>query len=185
MHEKLQRAKAVFLADFRGMNVGKATELRNELRKAAVEYKVVKNTLLELASRETDKESLKPFFTGPTAIALSYDDPVAAAKVLSKFAKEQQATFKLKAGVLTGKAITVADIQALADLPSREVLLAKLLGIHAGPGNEFRRRAGCRTGQFCPCARSNQRQKRRQLTNNLLIRITEELNNGNYQSRSS
>ena len=107
MHEKLQRAKAVFLADFRGMNVGKATELRNELRKAAVEYKVVKNTLLELASRETDKESLRPFFTGPTAVALSYDDPVAAAKVLSKFAKEQQATFKLKAGVLTGKPISV------------------------------------------------------------------------------
>ena len=137
MHEKLQRAKAVFLADFRGMNVGKATELRNELRKAAVEYKVVKNTLLELASRETDKESLKPFFTGPTAVALSYDDPVAAAKVLSKFAKEQQATFKLKAGVLTGKAITVPDIQALADLPSREVLIAKLLGTMQAPMSNF------------------------------------------------
>ena len=137
LHEKLQRAKAVFLADFRGMNVGKATELRNELRKAAVEYKVVKNTLLDLASRETDKESLKPFFVGPTAVALSYDDPVAAAKVLSKFAKEQQATFKLKAGVLTGKAISVSDIQSLADLPSREVLLAKLLGSMQAPTANF------------------------------------------------
>ncbi len=137
LHEKLQRAKAVFLADFRGMNVDKATELRNELRKAAVEYKVVKNTLLELASRETDKESLKPYFTGPTAVALSYDDPVAAAKVLSKFAKEQQATFKLKAGVLTGKSITVPDIQALAELPSREVLLAKLLGTLQAPTANF------------------------------------------------
>ncbi len=137
LHEKLQRAKAVFLADFRGMNVGKATELRNELRKAAVEYKVVKNTLLELASRETDKESLRPFFTGPTAVALSYDYPVAAAKVLSKFAKEQQATFKLKGGVLTGKAISVPDIQALADLPSREVLLAKLLGSMQAPAANF------------------------------------------------
>ena len=137
LHDKLQRAKAVFLADFRGMNVEKATELRNELRKAAVEYKVVKNTLLELASRETDKESLQPHFAGPTAIALSYDDPVAAAKVLSKFAKEQQATFKLKAGVLTGKPITVPDIQALADLPSREVLLAKLLGTIQAPTANF------------------------------------------------
>jgi large subunit ribosomal protein L10 len=137
LHEKLQRAKAVFLADFRGMNVGKATELRNELRKAAVEYKVVKNTLLDLASRDTDKESLQPFFTGPTAVALSYDDPVAAAKVLSKFAKEQQATFKLKAGVLTGKAISVSDIQALADLPSREVLIAKLLGTMQAPATNF------------------------------------------------
>lgn len=137
MHDKLQRAKAVFLADFRGMNVGKATELRNELRKASVEYKVVKNTLLDLASRDTDKESLQPFFVGPTAVALSYDDPVAAAKVLSRFAKEQQATFKLKAGVLTGKPITVSDIQALADLPSREVLIAKLLGTMQAPISNF------------------------------------------------
>ena len=133
LHEKLQRAKAVFLADFRGMNVGKATDLRNELRKASVEYRVVKNTLLDLASRETDKESLSPHYIGPTAIAFSYDDPVAAAKVLSRFAKEQQATFKLKAGILSGKVISVADIQALADLPSREVLIAKLVSAQSNP----------------------------------------------------
>ena len=137
LHDKLQKANAVFLADFRGMNVGKATELRDELRKASVEYKVVKNTLLDLASRDTDKESLQPFFKGPTAVALSYDDPVAAAKVLSRFAKEQQATFKLKAGVLTGKPISVTDIQALADLPSREVLIAKLLGTMQAPVSNF------------------------------------------------
>ncbi len=137
LHDKLQKANAVFLADFRGMNVGKATELRDELRKASVEYKVVKNTLLDLASRDTDKESLQPFFKGPTAVALSYDDPVAAAKVLSRFAKEQQATFKLKAGILTGKPISVTDIQALADLPSREVLIAKLLGTMQAPVSNF------------------------------------------------
>jgi large subunit ribosomal protein L10 len=137
LHDKLQRAKAVFLADFRGMNVGKATDLRNELRKASVEYKVVKNTLLDLASRETDKESLSPHYVGPTAIAFSYDDPVAAAKVLSRFAKEQQATFKLKAGILSGKVISVADILALADLPSREVLIAKLLGTMQAPTANF------------------------------------------------
>jgi large subunit ribosomal protein L10 len=98
---------------------------------------VVKNTLLELASRETDKESLSPHYVGPTAVALSYDDPVAAAKVLSRFAKEQQATFKLKAGMLSGKVISVADIQALADLPSREVLLAKLLATMQAPTTNF------------------------------------------------
>jgi len=136
LHEKLKRAKAVFLADFRGMSVGKATGLRDELRKASVEYKVV-NSLLDLASRETDKESLSPHYVGPTAIALSYDDPVSAAKVLSRFAKEQQAIFKLKAGILSGKVITVADIQALADLPSREVLLAKLLGSMQAPTSNF------------------------------------------------
>ena len=137
LHDKLKRAKAVFLADFRGMNVEQATTLRNELRTAAVEYKVVKNTLLELASKETDKESLSPHYAGPTAIAFSYDDPVAAAKVLSKFAKTQADAFKLKAGVLSGKAITVSDIQALADLPSREVLIAKLLGTINAPVANF------------------------------------------------
>lgn len=137
LHDKLKRAQAIFLTDFRGMTVEKATELRNELRKAAVEYKVVKNTLLELASKETDKESISSHFAGPTAVAISYDDPVAAAKVLSKFAKEQAAVFKLKAGILTGKPLTVADIQALADLPSREVLIAKMLGSMNAPATNF------------------------------------------------
>lgn len=85
LHDKLDRAKAVFLADFRGLNVGKVTEIRNELRKAEVEYKVVKNTLLELAVRDTDKQALSDHFAGPTAVALSYTDPVAAAKVLSRY----------------------------------------------------------------------------------------------------
>lgn len=137
MHDKLMRAQAVFLTDFRGMNVEKATELRNELRKAGVEYKVVKNTLLELASRDTDKVTLTAHFTGPTAIALTYTDPVAAAKVLSKFAKEQQAIFKLKAGVLSGKPLSVQEIQSLADMPSREVLIAKLLGTMQAPTTNF------------------------------------------------
>lgn len=137
LHEKLLSAKAVFLADFRGMNVTQATELRNELRKASVEYRVVKNTLLDLASQGTDKVSLTPHFAGPTAIAFSYDDPVAAAKVLTRCAKDQQATFKLKAAVLSGKSISVSDIQALADLPSREVLLAKLLGTLNAPISGF------------------------------------------------
>ena len=137
LKDKLQQATAVFLADFRGMNVEKATNLRNELRKADVEYKVVKNTLLELASQDTDKSGLSQHFTGPTAIALTYTDPVSAAKVLSKFAKEQQQTFKLKAGVLSGKVISVPEIQALADLPSREVLLAKMLGSMNAPVTNF------------------------------------------------
>jgi len=137
LHEKLKAAKAVFIADFRGMNVEQATQLRNELRSAAVEYKVVKNTLLERASRDTDKEPLSPHYAGPTAIALSYEDPVSAAKVLSRFAKEKQNIFKLKAGVLSGKIITVSDIQALSDLPSREVLIAKLLGTMNAPIGNF------------------------------------------------
>lgn len=137
MHEKLSKAKAVFLADFRGMSVEKATTLRNDLRKAEVEYRVVKNTLLELASADTDAAALVTHFKGPTAVAMTYSDPVAAAKVLAKYAKEQQATFKLKAGVLSGKMISVPEIQALSELPSREVLIAKMLGSMNAPATNF------------------------------------------------
>lgn len=137
MHERLSRAKAVFLADFRGMNVGQATTLRNELRNASVEYKVFKNTLLDLAAKGTDVECLAPHLAGPTAIAISYDDPVSAAKVLSKFAKDPQAKLVLKAGVLSGKLLDVKQIQALADLPSREVLIAKMLGSMQAPATNF------------------------------------------------
>ena len=137
MHERLTRAKAVFLADFRGMSVGKATILRNELRGASVEYKVFKNSLLDRATLGTDMECLSPYLTGPTAIAISYDDPVGAAKVLSKFAKDPQGKFVLKVGVLSGKLLDVKQIQALAELPSREVLLAKMLGSMQAPATNF------------------------------------------------
>jgi large subunit ribosomal protein L10 len=137
MHERLTRAKAVFLADFRGMSVEKATTLRNELRGASVEYKVFKNTLLDRAAQGTDMECLSPYLTGPTAIAISYDDPVSAAKVLSKFAKDPQGKFVLKVGVLSGKVLDLKQIQALAELPSREVLLAKMLGSMQAPATNF------------------------------------------------
>ena len=137
MHERLTRAKAVFLADFRGMSVDKATTLRNELRGASVEYRVFKNSLLDRAAQGTDMECLSPYLIGPTAIAISYDDPVAAAKVLSKFAKDPQGNFILKVGVLSGKLLDVKQIQALAELPSREVLLARMLGSMQAPATNF------------------------------------------------
>ncbi|MCM0082711.1 50S ribosomal protein L10 [Geomonas sp. Red32] len=148
MHEKLQRAQAIFAADFRGMTVTQAEALRVELRKANVEFKVFKNTLLEIASKGTDKEGITPFLAGPTAIALSYDDPVAAAKVLSKFSKDATTPFTLKAGVLTGKTINPSDVQALADLPSREVLLARMLGSMQAPTSNFVRVLAAVPGGF-------------------------------------
>lgn len=137
MHERLTRAKAVFLADFRGMNVGQATTLRNDLRNASVEYKVFKNTLLDLAAKGTEAECLSPYLAGPTAIAISYDDPVSAAKVLSKYAKDPAGKFVLKVGALSGKLLDAKQIQALADLPSREVLIAKMLGSMQAPATNF------------------------------------------------
>ena len=113
---------------------------------ASVEYKVFKNTLLDRAAKGTDMECLSPYLTGPTAIAISYDDPVSAAKVLSKFAKDPQGKFVLKVGVLSGKLLDVKQIQALADLPSREVLHRQDARFHAGTCHQLRRRACCAAG---------------------------------------
>lgn len=136
MAERLQNTTATFLADYRGINVDQATRLRRELTAAGVEYRVVKNNLLKLAAKGTPAEGLQEFCAGPTAIALSGDDPVAPAKILSKYAKEITA-FELKAGVLSGQLLSVADITALADLPSREELLAKALSCMNAPVSNF------------------------------------------------
>ncbi len=136
MSEKLSNTQAVFLADYRGIDVEQATQLRRELVQAGVEYKVIKNNLLKLAAQGTLAEGLQEFCAGPTAIALAGADPVAPAKILSKFAKEIEA-FELKAGVLSGKLMSVAEIGALAALPSREELLAKALSSMNAPVTNF------------------------------------------------
>ncbi len=133
---KLVSAKAAFLADYRGLNVEQVNKLRNELRGVGVEYRVAKNTLLRLAVRETASECLSSYFEGPTAIAIVNEDPVASAKILAEFAKTN-AKFELKAGALQGKVLTADDIKTLAELPSREVLLAKMLGSFNAPVSNF------------------------------------------------
>lgn len=132
----LATATATFLADYRGMNVEATNKLRGELRAVGVDYRVVKNTLLRLAAKGTDAECLGSQLAGPTAVAFATGDPAASAKVLSEFAKSSK-VFELKGGVLGGKILSVDEIQALADLPSREVLLAKLLGSINAPTSNF------------------------------------------------
>lgn len=134
--QRLEDTQATFLADYRGINVEQATQLRRELTQAGVEYRVVKNNLLKLAAQGTPAEDLKSYCVGPTAIALSGNDPVAPAKILSKFAKEIDA-FELKAGVLSGKLLSVEEISALAELPSHEELLAKALSSMNAPLTNF------------------------------------------------
>lgn len=136
LKQKLNDSQAAFLADYRGINVDQATALRRELTSAGVEYRVVKNNLLKLAAEDTPAVDLQPYCAGPTALALAGDDPVAPAKILSKFAKEIDA-FELKAGVLSGKPLSVADITALAELPSREELLAQALSSMNAPLTNF------------------------------------------------
>jgi len=125
--QKLEASQSVVLTDYRGLNVAEVTDLRNKLREAGIEFKVVKNTLTRIAANQIGLGGLDPYLEGPTAIAFGTDDAVAPAKILSEFAKTHK-NLELKAGVLEGKVIDLAAIKALADLPSREVLLAKVLG---------------------------------------------------------
>ena len=134
--EKLKASKATFVADYRGLSVEEVNALRRELTKAGVEYRVVKNTLLKLAAKGTGAECLEDHLAGPTAIAIAGDDPVAPAKILSEYAKTKD-KFKLKVGSLDGKLLSTEDIRALAELPSREVLLGKLLGTLNAPVTNF------------------------------------------------
>jgi len=136
LSEKLVAAKATFLADYRGLNVEQVDKLRGELRGAGVEYRVVKNTLLRLAAKGTGSECLSDHLAGPTAIAIAGTDPVAPAKILSEFAKANK-NFELKVGALNGDLLNLAQIEALAELPSREVLLAKVLGSLNAPASNF------------------------------------------------
>jgi len=127
LQEKLGRVKGAVLTDYRGLNVSQMTRLRRKLREAGVEYQVVKNTLLRLAARQAGMEGLDPYLSGPTAIAFGYQDPVSPARVLSEFAREFK-QLAIKAGVVEGKIIDREGVRSLAELPSREVLLGRLLG---------------------------------------------------------
>lgn len=124
--EKLQRGQCVVLTDYRGLDVKEITELRRRLREVGVEFKVLKNTLTLIAAKECGLDELEPYLEGPTAVAFGYDDPVVGAKVISDFAKEH-ADLEVKGGVLNGRVIDVEAVKSLADLPSREQLIAQVL----------------------------------------------------------
>mgnify|MGYP006283864829 FL=1 len=136
LNEKFSRAQAVVLTDYRGLDTTAMNELRVQLREASVEYQVVKNTLMLRASEGTDMALLKDHFVGPSAVAVSYEDPVAPAKVLTKFGKDHPA-LELKAAVLGGKFVDVEGIKTLSKLPSREELLSQLLSVFNGPARSF------------------------------------------------
>jgi len=131
LHERFIKSKVVILTDYNGLNVPKINDLRRRLLKVESEFKVAKNSLFKRAAQDTDAALIEDAFKGPTAVALSYDDPVASAKVLSEFAKEHP-ELEIQAGVLNGKVIGLSEIKALSVLPSREVLLGQLLSVING-----------------------------------------------------
>lgn len=134
--EKIDKAQSVVLVDYRGLNVGQLTELRSKYREAGVEYKVYKNTMMRFAFKDAGLEDFNEFLKGPSAIAFGYDDPVQAAKITSDFAKDNE-KLEIKAGIVDGKVIDVAGVKDLASLPSREVLVAQVLGGLNGPIQGF------------------------------------------------
>ena len=125
--EKLEASQSVVLIDYRGLTVAELTELRNQMREAGVEYQVLKNTMIKRAAEKAGIEGLDPILEGPTAVAFGINDPVAPAKILTKFAKDTK-KITIKGGVLAGNAIDVAAVENLAKLPSKEELIAKMLG---------------------------------------------------------
>jgi large subunit ribosomal protein L10 len=126
LREQLSNAGSVVLTDYRGLTVEQDTNMRAVLREKGVEYKVVKNNILRHAIEGTAYEGFKDYLAGPTAIAMSKDE-VAPAKVLFDFVKKIEA-LEFKAGAVDGKVIDVKGVEALAKLPSKEELVAKMLG---------------------------------------------------------
>ena len=125
--EKFEKAQTAVLVDYRGLNVAEVTDLRNQLRKAGVEYAVLKNTMINLAVKDMGLDDMKAHLEGPTAVAFGYDDAVAPAKILAEFAKKTK-KITIKCGVCDGAYIDEAGVQALANTPSREVLIARIMG---------------------------------------------------------
>jgi large subunit ribosomal protein L10 len=130
--ERVKGFRAAVLTNYRGLNVEQLNQLRQRLREEKISYHVVKNTLMKLASKGTDLEKLDHYFEGPTAIAISYGDPVLLAKILSEFVKTQP-SLEIKVGLIQGKLASPEEVKALATMPSREVLLGQILGGIQGP----------------------------------------------------
>ena len=122
LNERFSKAAVIIVTDYKGLDVAAINDLRRKLRQEEVEYQVAKNSLLIRAAEETDVALIRGTFKGPNAVAMSYGDPVAPAKILSDFAKDHK-VFEITIGVMGGKILDTNEIKSLAGLPSREVLL--------------------------------------------------------------
>ena len=123
---KLKNSVAGVVVDYKGISVADDTKLRRELREAGVEYTVVKNTMLRLALADLGYTEMEKVLEGSTAIAISKEDPIAAAKILGKYAEDSKGKFSIKAGYMDGKEMDVAEVQQLAKLPGKQELLSML-----------------------------------------------------------
>ena len=134
----IKDAQSVVLVDYRGLTVEQDTKLRKNLREAGITYKVYKNTFMNFAFKGTEFESLAPYLEGPSAVAISTEDATAPARVLSEFAKTAD-KLEIKAGVVEGTLYDAKGMATIASIPSREVLISKLLGSLQSPVTNFAR----------------------------------------------
>jgi large subunit ribosomal protein L10 len=141
LKQKFARATSVYVAEYRGLDVQAMNALRKRIRnegRGDYEYRVAKNTLLRRAADGSQVAEIASHFDGPTAIALSYGDPVGLAKILTEFAKDHEA-LQLRGGLLEGRAVDVAAIGTLATLPSLQVLRGKIVGLLQAPATRLAR----------------------------------------------
>ncbi len=132
LKEKFSRARSVVLTDYKGMTVAELTDLRRMLNSASIEYSVVKNTLAKIASHDTSLSVAQDAFKGPVGIAIGYDDPVLAVKKVLDFVKKNE-KLQVKGAVVEGQLYASKDLKAIAELPTREVLLSMLAGAFQAP----------------------------------------------------
>lgn len=138
LKDKFSRAKAVVFTDYKGMTVAELTELRRQLKRSSLEYRVVKNTLAKIASRDTDISVAAETFKGPVAVAIGYDDPVLVAKRVLEFTKTNE-KLQVKGAVVEGKFCGQKEVKEIAELPSREILLSMLAGVLQAPLSKLAR----------------------------------------------
>ena len=136
MSKQVEGLQAAVLTNYRGLNVEQLNQLRRRLKEDKISYHVIKNTLMKLASKGTELEKLRDYFEGPTAIAISYGDPALLARILAEFLKSQPA-LEIKVGLIQGKVTTPEEVKSLATMPSREVLMAQVLGGIQMPGSQL------------------------------------------------
>lgn len=134
--EKMDKAQGMVFAKYQGLTVEEDTELRKKLREAGVEYKVYKNTLTSIAAKELGVEGIVTYLEGPVSVAFGYEDATAPARILNDFAKEHKA-LELKAGIIDGEVYDEAKVKQIATIPSKDVLIAKLLGSFKAPVSNF------------------------------------------------
>ena len=157
LKETLGKVASLVVADYRGLTVEQVNGLRREIRRAACTYRVVKNTLVKRTIADTDMAGLAPLFKGPTAIAFSFEDPVAAAKVIDKFQGDLQ-HLEVKGGYLDGEVLDQRGIKTLASMKGKDELRATLLATFMAPAQQFVRLMAAAPQNFLYLLRARERE---------------------------